>query len=348
MSECEGSACRADRTGSGKTQSASTENPAEILAPAETDGQGLLSSLQDNGIAFWVYCTASCRSFLLGPDGIVPGIAGDAFHPEGGSLVEEDHGILASALEAMEKLGESREVRFRVKDEAGAIRWLRCTGSRLPGTNPIRLGGLVIDITGEVEAVEMQALIASELQHRLHNLFAVFSAMVRSLARQFNDASSYANELENRLGSLAKAHDLLWASESHPMLGNLLEAILAPYRDLAILELTGPTVSILPGALTPLTLILHEWVTNSVKYGCLRGLSEARLTIYWETSDSELRILWVEDIPGPIADNQRGSGFGSRLLEALVKQIDARFERRIFPGQTALSLAMPLRLFTAA
>jgi hypothetical protein len=72
MNICEGSPSRENGSCNGKAKSASTKQP-EILAPEQTDAFGPRSSLHDYCISFWAYCTASGRTFLLGPDGITTG-----------------------------------------------------------------------------------------------------------------------------------------------------------------------------------------------------------------------------------------------------------------------------------
>ena len=70
--------------------------------------------------------------------------------------------------------------------------------------------------------------------------------------------------------------------------------------------------------------MLHELATNAAKYGALAH-SHGQVTVAWEALDvgdrRKVELSWIEEgvsgMPKP-----HGKGFGTRLLEASVAQLD--------------------------
>ena len=122
-------------------------------------------------------------------------------------------------------------------------------------------------------------------------------------------------------------------------LDDLIERILAPAL--------GPktvTMNVEPGLipisiLTPLVLILHEWVTNSAKHGALAA-PDRTLTIDARRDGDGLHILWREQAPD--YDAKALPGFGSRLLQAPALQLGAEKTRNFEDGWLTIDLRLPL------
>src|SRR5690349_20130977 len=78
--------------------------------------------------------------------------------------------------------------------------------------------------------------------------------------------------------------------------------------------LAGPPVRLLPEAVQPLGMLLHELAGNATLHGAL-SRAEGRVTLTWEVApEGGLRLCWYERggprLPGP----PDRIGFGSRLL----------------------------------
>lgn len=182
-----------------------------------------------------------------------------------------------------------------------------------------------------------RAMILTELNHRVKNLFAMVGGMIRLARREYDDAAALAGDLESRVNALARAHQLIVPSSALQgetaagvPLGDLLASLLAPYQvqgEAARVQITGPNVPLGPQTTTHLALVFHELATNSVKYGALCS-PEGRLRLNWTLADGDLHLGWdeVAGTPAGVMPG-KGAGFGSQLLEMTVEgQLQGSFE----------------------
>jgi two-component sensor histidine kinase len=103
-------------------------------------------------------------------------------------------------------------------------------------------------------------------------------------------------------------------------------AAVAPFQDAAgSIVVSGNEEIVLPASATiTLSLMLHELATNAAKYGALAH-SHGQVTVAWEGTDvadrQKIELSWIEEgVSG--MQKPRGKGFGTRLLEASVAQLD--------------------------
>ena len=79
----------------------------------------------------------------------------------------------------------------------------------------------------------------------------------------------------------------------------------------------GPAIRLSPRQVVPMSLILHELVTNAWKYGAF-SKSGGLVHLSWRTSEEQgksfLHIDWREENGPPVTAPSR-SGFGSRLID---------------------------------
>lgn len=349
MRDSEG-APRYEGSRAGPANRGSSNYNAEILGPIDSQGNELISALQRNGVGFWIYCTQLDRTFSLDFDDPVPSIARRGFHPPGTTVLEGDRQLVDEAIADAVRGNETAEFRFRVENGDRATRWIRCAAKRIPGSVHARIAGIAVDVTTEMQALEAQILLTREMQHRMNNLFAVVSGITSVLAREHSDVTEYSAELCARLTALSDAHALVAPERGRPepTLFSLVDALLAPYRSRAFVHVSGPEITLAPTVVTSLTLIFHEWATNSVKHGALGLAGDARLNVSWAVDDGELTVLWLESVPGRHSARTVASGFGSRLMTALAKQLGARIERLLFHEQVSLSIALPAPHFRSA
>jgi two-component system CheB/CheR fusion protein len=80
----------------------------------------------------------------------------------------------------------------------------------------------------------------------------------------------------------------------------------------------GPDVPIGGGAITSLALVLHEFVTNSVKYGALQS-AEGFVEVNWVIEEDKLRLRWQEHGGPSLKAPPQHDGFGSLLARRSVE-----------------------------
>jgi two-component sensor histidine kinase len=117
-----------------------------------------------------------------------------------------------------------------------------------------------------------------------------------------------------RYKALAGAMALLGESDWRGAdLRRILEAEMAPY--MGRYEAFGPDLVLRPRAAQTMALLIHELVTNSVKYGAL-SLPSGVVTVRWGSDDGGAKgftFRWIER-GGPTYERPSRMGFGTQIL----------------------------------
>lgn len=225
------------------------------------------------------------------------------------------------------------QLEYRIRRPDGAVRWVMDRGQATADAatgKVVRVVGVLLDITDLKEAEQRQRLLFDELNHRVKNTLAIVQSLAQQTLRTRSDPKEFARAFEDRLGSLARAHNLLTReSWTGAPLRDIVDAAMAPFADGGrVIEVTGDPVVIPAGATITLSMMLHELAANSAKYGAL-AVAEGRLAIGWHIGRdpvaAEIDLVW-EESGGPIVVAPTSTGFGSRLLKASARQLDARLE----------------------
>ncbi|SPF78173.1 HWE histidine kinase domain-containing protein [Pseudoprimorskyibacter insulae] len=169
-------------------------------------------------------------------------------------------------------------------------------------------------------AQEQQALLISELNHRVRNILNLMRGLLAQSRSSAKTLEDFTANLDGRIHALARAHDQLTSEQWEPAsLRALISCEFDAYADEKSRRVTidGPDVMIVPGAYTTLALVLHEMATNSVKYGALCDQAgRVAITLRMDGSGG-LLIDWVERGGPPVAPPQR-RGFGSVIIESSI------------------------------
>jgi PAS domain S-box-containing protein len=207
---------------------------------------------------------------------------------------------------------------------------------------------------------EEQNMLFRETGHRIRNLFALASSVVALSARFAQTPQDMADSARNRLGALARAHDLTLPTladaahpvDSHATLHALMRTIVAPFDEAEYgggerVTLRGPDVTISGGAVASLALLLHEFATNAAKYGAL-SLPAGHVEVTSEVTGEEFRVTWQERGGPTLAGPAQREGFGSMLGHATVRrQLDGSITRTWNPEGLTIHLVVPLARLTA-
>ncbi len=161
------------------------------------------------------------------------------------------------------------------------------------------------------ETDQKRALLARELTHRVKNTLAIIAALARQTFRQQREAANTFNE---RVTALSGAYDLLLSGEGHSTdMEQLVSMALRPYADLAErCHASGPSVEITPEMALGLSLVIHELMTNAIKYGALSNES-GHIDIAWTLTKDQVMFSWHER-GGPEVVAPTEEGFGSKLI----------------------------------
>jgi PAS domain S-box-containing protein len=185
-----------------------------------------------------------------------------------------------------------------------------------PGGKPVGLHAIARDITERRRAEERQRLLVNELNHRVKNTLALVQGLAMQSFRDGREMAEARDAFQNRLASLAAAHDLLTReSWEGATLGDIVSQALGLYNGKeARISWEGPPVRLDPKAAVSLVMALHELCTNATKYGALSS-PEGRVALRWQVSGDELAIEWRERGGPPVAAPPARRGFGLRMIE---------------------------------
>lgn len=187
-------------------------------------------------------------------------------------------------------------------------------------------------------------LLASELSHRVKNLFAVILALIRMSARDDPAARPVADKIADRVTALLRAQELTQGAGARGQvdLTRLVDTVLAPYRSAQSKgEVAGPALMLTERQTTPLGMILHELVTNCVKYGAW-SQPGGRLVLTWDRADRRLELVWREYCAQAVAEPGGKAGFGSTLLEGSKRQLSGELTRTYHSDGIEVRIVVPL------
>jgi PAS domain S-box-containing protein len=282
---------------------------------------------------FHDYYNAQWYAFTGVPDGSTDGEGwAGMFHPE-------DQPAAWDRWRRSLATGEPYEVEYRLRHHSGSYRWTigRAHPIRDASGAIVRWIGTCTDIHDAKVIAEQNEILGRELSHRIKNIFAVVSGMISLSARQFPEAASFAEKLRHRVGSLGRANEYArpHSDRSRPdhgvtTLDGLLSRLAEPYPayDDGRIRMTGGVVAIDDRGATPISLIIHELLTNALKYGALSN-EAGTVDIDMEVEGTVLRLSWRER-GGPAIDAAPDHrGFGTLLADLSVeRQLGGTIVRR--------------------
>ncbi|MDT0509231.1 CHASE3 domain-containing protein [Novosphingobium sp. MMS21-SN21R] len=194
------------------------------------------------------------------------------------------------------------------------------------------------------EARDRADLLAKELNHRVKNLFAVILAIVKMSARGDTAAAPAVDRIAKRIHALVTAHEVTQGTGQDQTVdfADLIGKVIAPYKSSSErCELTGGTM-VLPGKhAVPLGLVLHELVTNAVKYGAW-SQAGGLLRVTWSHAGGQARVVWEEHGVATSAPEPGREGFGSALIRSSERQLDGTIERRFGESGIVVEMTFPL------
>ncbi|MBL6080205.1 PAS domain S-box protein [Belnapia sp. T18] len=276
------------------------------------------------GVLFW---SESCHH-LFGTDPAQP--LTDA---NWRALMTEEDGPRVEAMLDAALAGTATvwETEFRIIRQGDrALRWINGRGSilrDLADGRPLRVVGVAMDVTERREAEDRLRLLAREVDHRAKNALAVVQAALRLTPK--DDAVRYAQAVEGRVNNLARVHNLLAEGRwSGTRLHQLAEGELAPFLPARAgheeraprVVLDGPSVLLGPSAAQAISMALHELATNATKHGAL-SMPGGVVRLSWALDHPAglLRICWSETGGPLVAAPPERRGFGSRVMEATIR-----------------------------
>lgn len=264
----------------------------------------------------------------------------NVFHPD-------DRAEWSAAWDNALAEGATYEAEFRMLRQDGEYRWMLARGLPVDGPDgrPAQWFGTLTDIHDARMRKEEQDLLTRELSHRIKNIFAVVGGLVALKSRDYPEAGPFTQDITKTLQALNRAHTYATdqKSEANETLQGLIGKLMAPYADLpgTQLSITGDDAPVSGRSATPMALVFHELATNCAKYGSF-SVVDGAVDITAKVSASHVTIIWQER-GGPPPPTERGTGFGSRLVEKSVNgQLAGTLDRNFAATGLIATLALPL------
>ena len=124
-----------------------------------------------------------------------------------------------------------------------------------------------LDAAQRETAERVQTVLTEELHHRMKNVLAMVTAIVRQSIRSAASLEQAEAAITKRLLAMGKAHDLLLKADwkSAPLSDVIAGAIEQHHADTRRITLEGPEIEVSSAVILPLTLIINELCTNATK-----------------------------------------------------------------------------------
>jgi PAS domain S-box-containing protein len=269
----------------------------------------------------------------------------------------EEEPMILDRIRRGERIEHYETIRKR-KD--GSLIYISLTVSPIKNRRGEIIGASKIarDITELRRARERQELLLREMSHRVKNLFTVAISVMSLSGRSAKSVPELIGSARERLSALARAHDLILphggaAQAAKPAtLHSLIETIISPHDirldpDAARLSVAGADVQVSEPAVSSLALLIHEFVTNSTKYGALSAAA-GQIRIQCEDDGKTVVILWTERGGPEVASPTSGSGFGELLTRSAVASLEGEISRDWRREGLVIRLSIPRARLTGA
>jgi len=198
----------------------------------------------------------------------------------------------------------------------------------------------VRDISEEKRNEEARILLMREVDHRARNVMAVVQSLTK--LTKADDLESFREILMGRINALARAQTSLavrrWEN------GCLTDVVKDELEALCLKEQVtccGPNVPLQPDQVQPLSMLFHELATNATKHGSCSQKS-GKLSVSWTYADEQVVLQWRE-VGGPGVMVPSGDGFGSKLVQTLVRQMGGTISLDWFESGLAVDLSFPVK-----
>ncbi len=205
------------------------------------------------------------------------------------------------------------------------------------------------------EALAAQTMLVHEVDHRVKNNIQMITALLSMQTRSIADpqARGSLDSMLQRVESIGTVHRRLYQSKDvrrfdvADFIRDIAqELVKTTGREDLALDLDLRSVHVPAQQASPVALMLNELIMNALKHAFPIG-RPGRLSVTVDDADGELLVIIADDGVG-IPEAKTKSGFGSRLIKTLARQLQADISWR--PGEpgTIVEVRSPIRRFDLA
>jgi PAS domain S-box-containing protein len=215
------------------------------------------------------------------------------------------------------------------------------------------------DISEPKRARERRELLLREMDHRVKNLFSLAISVLNLSGRSAGSVTEVVRSAGDRLSALARAHALTLShgpkdvpqAAKPATLHSLIQAITAPHdarfdSDGSRFSVIGCDMEISGPVISSLALLLHEFATNSTKYGAL-STTAGRIQIHCANHGETLVVTWTERGGPEVVPPTGNNGFGDFLVRTTIAGLGGEISRDWKPEGLVIRVSMPRARLTA-
>ncbi|GAB5378171.1 MAG: hypothetical protein AcusKO_46330 [Acuticoccus sp.] len=235
-------------------------------------------------------------------------------------VVEDDRATLNAQVGRLIDGADSEPAEIRMRAHTGEALWARVTLARVVAADPAAPHYLVLcieDVTARRKVEEQRTILLGELSHRVKNILAVVQTITMQTLRNAGAEEDVRDKVFIRLRAIAAAHDLVFRTSEQDV-ASVLRSQIGPFQDVGAsrVDTAGPSIELPVDLVYALGLIVHELITNAVKYGALSA-AEGRVGVVWRREAATMHLCWSET-GGPPTEPPARKGFGSQLIRQMV------------------------------
>ena len=185
-------------------------------------------------------------------------------------------------------------------------------------------------------------LMIGEMAHRMKNAFARIGALARITLRESTSLEDFEARFDGRMRALSDAKQMLVTGAVGSVeLGQIIhrELDLAGVSEQQLAGISGPHVRLDDEGAQAISLAIHEFVTNSIKYGALAG--QGHLAVGWHRDEGDIELDWTESGLAETPDIESES-FGTQFIRTLIeRQLKGSWSRTAVDKRLAIVIRWP-------
>ncbi len=187
------------------------------------------------------------------------------------------------------------------------------------------------------ELLHQKQVLLQEMEHRVANSLQIIASILMLKARTVtsNETRDHLRDAHQRVMSVAAVQSHLHASEGVELIevGPYLTKLCASLAASMIgegqpieLKVTADAGRMGSAQIVSIGLIVTELVINAIKYAFPAGKPEALVLITYESEGETWKLNVTDNGVGKEAGGAEAPGLGTIIVQALVKQLNARIE----------------------
>ncbi|HBK89866.1 MAG TPA: sensor histidine kinase [Cyclobacteriaceae bacterium] len=251
--------------------------------------------------------------------------------------------LALSVLRSDQQLAQTkqRQIIFIIALVAGFVLLiLLYRNYRLKQKSAQKLELLVAELSGKNSLLDKRneeiELLLKEVHHRVKNNLEMVSGLLALQAAKIESPSAQAvmQSSQNRVISMGIVHQKLYqkgnlaAIEMKDYFQNLADNILDAFNETHRIKIgcEMPPIELDIDTAVPVGLITNELLTNALKYAFTeKDNGEIKISLQRTVHENELELCVADNgIGKPTNGTAKGTGFGTELINLLVRQLEGR------------------------